>query len=129
MYVSRPLAVDTGQACRHIFGQNVQSSSWRATLCSENGSPGSDMLAVCRSLLAHSPALYDSCRARSVQVDDALAERCEVARDPRIVGLEHGEPLEHVERARQIAVAAVDPGQVDEHARDDLPLRRRGDPA
>jgi hypothetical protein len=24
MYVSRPLAVDTGHACRHIFGQYVQ---------------------------------------------------------------------------------------------------------
>jgi hypothetical protein len=24
MYVSRPLAVETGHACRHIFGQNVQ---------------------------------------------------------------------------------------------------------
>jgi hypothetical protein len=24
MYVSRPLVVETGHACRHIFGQNVQ---------------------------------------------------------------------------------------------------------
>jgi hypothetical protein len=35
--LSRPVAWETGHACRDSFGQNEQLSSWRATLSRENG--------------------------------------------------------------------------------------------
>jgi len=42
IYVSRPVALETGHAWRHIFGQKVQLSSCLVTLSDENGKPGED---------------------------------------------------------------------------------------
>src|SRR5689334_9105810 len=65
----------------------------------------------------------------SVEAVDALAQLREVARDPRIGRLEHREPLEHVERAYEIALPVVDAGEIDQHAGEDLTLAGRRDHA
>src|SRR4051812_35332758 len=64
-----------------------------------------------------------------VETVDALAQLRQIARDAWIARLEHGEALQDIERARQISVAAVDPGEVDEDSREDLALARGGDDA
>src|SRR5207244_12468082 len=55
-----------------------------------------------------------------IQAVDASAQWLEVARDARVVGVEHGEALEDLERAEPVAALAVDAREVEQHAGDDL---------
>src|SRR5688572_5095897 len=80
--------------------------------------------------MARRPYLWPSVATATIRLIQSVysfAELREVARDARIRRFEHREALQNVERAREIAIAAVDAGEVDEHARDDLSLGGRCD--